>query len=188
MPSERHPDASSSPSGQKATESHSKTPHSALKPISIHDVAAKAAVSTATVSRVLNNPELVAEATSNRVREAITALGYRPNLFAKGLMTKRSSLLGLVVPPNADGVWCHVVQTAHDEASGFGYRLVLICFEGDDDAPISGDFLDGFVIWNKSTPRTEPVPTEIIGPLATDAEAKEKTRLAVHRLVARLES
>lgn len=160
--------------------------NSALKPISIHDVAARAGVSTATVSRVLNNPELVAESTSSRVREAIEALGYRPNLFAKGLMTKRSMLLGLVVPPKAEGAWCHVVKTAHDEAARLGYRVVLICFDAGEQVRVSSDFLDGFVVWSETTPRTDPVPTERIDSLSSVAEAQEKTRRAVNQLITRL--
>ncbi len=186
MPSERQKNTASSASAQKPVDTAVKMPHSALKPISIHDVAARAGVSTATVSRVLNNPELVAEATSSRVRDAIDALGYRPNLFAKGLMTKRSSLIGLVVPPKAEGAWCHVVKTAHDEAARLGFRIVLICFEGSADDRVSADFLDGFVVWSEAAPKTEPVPTERIGTLSSVAEAQEKTRAAIAQLIGRI--
>lgn len=186
MPSERPHNTDPSPSVQKGKNSLARNPHSALKPISIHDVAARAGVSTATVSRVLNNPELVAESTSSRVRDAIDALGYRPNLFAKGLMTKRSSLLGLIVPPKAEGAWCHVVKTAHDEAAHLGFRIVLICFGGKTDDRVSADFLDGFVVWSEVVPRTDPVPTETIGHVTTVAEAQEKTRAAIRQLVDRL--
>ena len=64
----------------------------------MEDVARTAAVSTATVSRVLNTPDLVAPETLQRVHRAIAKLGYRPNVFAQGLTTKRSHLLGILLP------------------------------------------------------------------------------------------
>ncbi|MGB1355992.1 MAG: LacI family DNA-binding transcriptional regulator, partial [Candidatus Puniceispirillaceae bacterium] len=49
----------------------------------LDDVAKRAAVSTATVSRCLNSPEQVSESTRNRVNEAVMALGYTPNFGAR---------------------------------------------------------------------------------------------------------
>jgi LacI family gluconate utilization system Gnt-I transcriptional repressor len=51
----------------------------------LDDVAAHAGVSTATVSRFVNNPSVVAPATADRIRAAIAATGYIPNLLAGGL-------------------------------------------------------------------------------------------------------
>jgi len=62
------------------------------------DVAKSAGVSTATVSRVLNSPDLVAPETAAKVQETIHLLGYRPNIFAQGLMTRKSRLLGIALP------------------------------------------------------------------------------------------
>ncbi len=62
------------------------------------DVAARAGVSHQTVSRVLNEPSLVRPSTRKRVEQAIAELGYRRNMSARALATKRSSLIGVVSP------------------------------------------------------------------------------------------
>jgi len=59
----------------------------------ITDVARHASVSTATVSRVISQPELVSEATRTRVRAAISELSYEPNRAARSLRTLRASKL-----------------------------------------------------------------------------------------------
>ena len=66
--------------------------------VSIADVAKRANVSISTVSRVVNRSELVNEKTRARVETAINELGYRPNAFARGLMLRRSEIVGLVLP------------------------------------------------------------------------------------------
>ena len=58
-------------------------------PASIHDVAQRAQVSVATVSRSYTVPETVREATRARVLQAAASLGYRPNRAARGLITGR---------------------------------------------------------------------------------------------------
>ena len=64
----------------------------------IDDVAARAGVGIATVSRVLNESPKVSEATRARVLEAMAALDYRPNPLARGLSSGRSHSIGVVVP------------------------------------------------------------------------------------------
>lgn len=93
------------------------------------DVAAQAGVSKQTVSNVLNNPELVLPETRQRVLDAIAALDYRPNIAARQLRTKRSSVLGLRIPPVSDGIsgqildrFLHAVTTSAQRA---GMRIML---------------------------------------------------------------
>jgi len=66
--------------------------------MSIKEVAKRAGVSIATVSRAINVPEKVHPRTVERVQRAIEKLGYRPNLTARALKTGRTNLVGLVVP------------------------------------------------------------------------------------------
>ncbi|MEM8801079.1 MAG: LacI family DNA-binding transcriptional regulator [Pseudomonadota bacterium] len=61
------------------------------------DVSRIAGVSTATVSRVLNNPDIVDEKTRRDVRKVINLLGYRPNVVARGLASRSSRTIGVVV-------------------------------------------------------------------------------------------
>jgi DNA-binding LacI/PurR family transcriptional regulator len=66
--------------------------------VKLSDVAARAEVSVRTVSNVVNGYQHVAPETRARVEEAITALGYRPNLTARQLRLGRTETLSLVVP------------------------------------------------------------------------------------------
>ncbi|HEY6181323.1 MAG TPA: LacI family DNA-binding transcriptional regulator [Terriglobales bacterium] len=66
--------------------------------MSIKEVAKRAGVSIATVSRTINTPEKVHPHTVERVQRVIEKLGYRPNLTARALKTGRTNLVGLVVP------------------------------------------------------------------------------------------
>lgn len=92
---------------------------------SIRHVAAIAGVSVATVSRVLNTPELVKPDTADRVRSAIRRLNYRPNPFAKGLTTRRSRLLGLSVPELHGEYYSSLVTAADRAARARGYHVLV---------------------------------------------------------------
>jgi len=92
---------------------------------SIQDVARSAGVSTATVSRVLNSPDLVAAETAQKVRKAVAELGYKPNLFAKGLMTRKSQVLGIALPDLHGEFYSALLHGADDEARRHGYQLLV---------------------------------------------------------------
>ncbi|MFT3685953.1 MAG: LacI family DNA-binding transcriptional regulator [Phycisphaerales bacterium] len=114
---------------------------------SIQDVAQSAGVSTATVSRVLNSPDLVADETAERVRKAVAELGYKPNLFAKGLMTRKSQVLGIALPDLHGEFYSALLHGADDEARRHGYQLLVSTDArraagrtgGEEGAPSSGD-------------------------------------------------
>ena len=93
--------------------------------VSIDDVARAAKVSVATVSRVLNNPELVAAATAERVQKVIADLNYQPNLFAKGLMTRRSNVLAIALPDIFGEFYSELLRGADTEARELGYHLLV---------------------------------------------------------------
>lgn len=116
--------------------------------VSIDEVARLAGVSTATVSRVLNRPEKVADATAKRVREVMARLDYRPNPFASGLMTRASRVLGIVLPDGFEDIGVEMLRGAESEACRLGYHLLLttegriVDAEAVRDAPALG-MLDG---------------------------------------------
>jgi LacI family transcriptional regulator len=103
-------------------------------PVTLRDVAEAAGVSTATVSLVVNKKKdaRIAEETRQRVKDAIRALGYRPNAMAKTLVSGTSRFIGLV----ADGVATtpfagQIIHGAQDEAWKHGYALLIANTEGN---------------------------------------------------------
>jgi LacI family transcriptional regulator len=76
----------------------------------LHDVAARAGVSIATVSRVVRNVDRVAPATRDRVLGAIEELRYQPNESGRALVTRRHDTLGLVIPGLTGPFFAEVVQ------------------------------------------------------------------------------
>lgn len=93
--------------------------------ISIKDIARLARVSHPTVSRALQNSPLVNPATAAKIRKIAEAAGYRPSAVARGLVTRRTRTVGLVVTtvadPFAGEVACGIEQAAH----GHGYAVFL---------------------------------------------------------------
>jgi LacI family transcriptional regulator, gluconate utilization system Gnt-I transcriptional repressor len=67
----------------------------------LNDVAALAGVSTATVSRFLNNPAVVAGETGERIREAVEQTGYIPNALAGDLASSKSRMVAVETPARA---------------------------------------------------------------------------------------
>ena len=66
--------------------------------VTIYDVAREAGVSMATVSRVVNGNKNVKENTRKKVLEVIDRLDYRPNAVARGLASKKTTTVGVVIP------------------------------------------------------------------------------------------
>ncbi len=71
----------------------------------IRDIARMAGVSPATVSRVLNHPDIVKEDTRKRVLEVIERLGYEPNGMARALRMRRSGNVGMIVPVESGSIF-----------------------------------------------------------------------------------
>ena len=92
---------------------------------SIKDVAREAGVSIATVSRVLNDIDVVNEETKKKVKAAIKQLGYRPNIVARSLKTQRSRTIGIIVPDISSQVYPEIVRGAEDVANMYGYNVML---------------------------------------------------------------
>lgn len=64
----------------------------------IVDVAEYAGVSVATVSRMMNSPDVVSEKTKKKIHKAMQELHYQPNAMARALQQKKSNIIGLVLP------------------------------------------------------------------------------------------
>lgn len=91
----------------------------------IYDVASRAGVSAATVSRVLNGSGTVAPELATRVREAVRELDYRPNGVARNLRRRATRVWGLVISDIGNPFFTALVRGVEDAAHEAGYSLVL---------------------------------------------------------------
>lgn len=99
--------------------------------VTIADVAREASVSPMTVSRVINNRQDVSLATRQRVLQVIDRLDYRPSGIARGLATRRTGTLGLVVPDVANPFFSDLVRGVEHVAYAQGYNVFLCNTEED---------------------------------------------------------
>lgn len=105
---------------------------------SLEDVAARAGVSRATVSRVVNGTPTVDADIAARVDQAVRELGYQPNLTARALASKRTDTLALVASESdarvfGDPFFSRIVRGATLEASAAGMQLVLFMPQDPDE-------------------------------------------------------
>lgn len=91
----------------------------------IHDVAARAGVSVATVSRVLNGKSVVREETQRQVLEAARTLAYVPNVAARSLSSRRSQTLGVVLPDVHGEFFSEVIRGIDLAARQEGYHILV---------------------------------------------------------------
>ncbi|MCA0900781.1 LacI family DNA-binding transcriptional regulator [Microbulbifer agarilyticus] len=93
--------------------------------VTINDVAKAAQVSTATVSRVVNNGPKVGAKTRQRVLDVMEQLGYRPNANARALASQRSTTLGVVIPELTDPFFASLANGVEVVARNNGMQLLL---------------------------------------------------------------
>jgi LacI family transcriptional regulator len=101
-------------------------------PVSIREVAAHAGVSVATVSNVLNRPDIVAQRTRDRVSASIRELGFVRNESARQLRAGRSRTIGLVVLDVANPFFTDLARGVEDEANKAGLSVIL-CNSDDQE-------------------------------------------------------
>ncbi len=97
--------------------------------VGLRDVARVAGVSTATVSRAMNNPELVSEELRTRINSVVRHLGWVPHGAARALATRRTATIGAVFPTLTHGDFARAIQGLQDELTRQGYTLLLACSE-----------------------------------------------------------
>src|SRR5438876_256554 len=88
-------------------------------------VAQKAGVSTSTVSRVLNNLEIVKTSTRSRVLKAAEELNYHPNLHARSLARGKSRILGIIVSNMENPFFLDIYRTLESDAHSRGLEVVV---------------------------------------------------------------
>ncbi|UZK67021.1 LacI family DNA-binding transcriptional regulator [Sphingomonas sp. M1-B02] len=132
----------------------------------LDDVAAHAGVSAATVSRFLNNPEVVAEATAERIRTAIAATSYVPNMTAGALAGSRSRLIAALVPDIAASIFNDTVEAMIEELASDGNSVVL-ALTGSDNGRLEAEI-------NMALARR--VDAIILTGIVSDAETRARLR------------
>lgn len=93
--------------------------------MSLEEVAKRAGVSTATVSRVLNNLDVVKPTTRARVLKAVTELNYHPNLHARTLAGGKSNTIGMIASNLENPFFFDVFRSLEEHARGQGYEVVV---------------------------------------------------------------
>ena len=104
-----------------------------MEQIKIYDIAGAAGVSLATVSRVLNHPDKVKEATRNKVLKIINDKGYKPNANARGLASRHSTTVAVVIPELSRASVAEMIQGIDDAAKKYGYTIRLFINKNAED-------------------------------------------------------
>jgi LacI family transcriptional regulator len=99
--------------------------------VTLNDLARQLNVSTATVSRALSTPEMVAPQTRERILEAVQKSGYRLNVIARALRTQKTRTLGLLVSDIRNTFFSAIVKAVEDVARENDYT-VMICNADED--------------------------------------------------------
>ena len=99
--------------------------------MNIKQIAKKAGVSVATVSRVLNHPETVAETTREKIQKIIDEEEYKPNWFARGLNFNRTKTLGLLIPHTLGSTYMEIANGVEEVARQKGYITFMCNVEKD---------------------------------------------------------
>lgn len=93
--------------------------------VTIKDIAKHAGVSVSTVSRVLNSKPDVNYETENRVKDTIKELGYSPNSVARGLVLKKTTVIGFVVPDLMNPNFPDLARGIIERADYYGYSVIF---------------------------------------------------------------
>jgi len=93
--------------------------------VTIYDVAREANVSMATVSRVVNGNPNVKPSTRKKVQEVIERLGYRPNAVARGLASKKTTTVGVIIPDISNTYFAELARGIEDIATMYKYNILL---------------------------------------------------------------
>ena len=99
--------------------------------VTIRDVAARAGVSSTTVSHVINDTRPVSAELRTRVDAAMAELGFQPNALARSLRRKRTHTVGMIVPDSANPFFAEVGRGIEDTSFASGYSVILCNSDGD---------------------------------------------------------
>ena len=144
--------------------------------VTIYDVAREANVSMATVSRVVNGNPNVKPATRKKVLEVIERLGYRPNAVARGLASKRTTTVGVIIPDISNILFAELARGIEDIDTMYKYNIILSNSDQNPDKELHllntmlGKQVDGIVFMSGNVTEKlaqefekSPVPVVLAG-------------------------
>lgn len=99
----------------------------------IRDVAKLAGFSIATVSRVINQNGYVNQHTEKKIKECMLQLQYTPNSLARGLASKKTDTIALIIPDITNPFFSELARAVEDTANSFGYTLILGNSDGHEE-------------------------------------------------------
>jgi LacI family transcriptional regulator len=106
-------------------------------PPTLEDVSRLAGVSTATISRALNDPNVVAKKTRDKIETAINTLGYTPNSGGRMLASARSNTVGAIIPTMANAIFANGLQAFQEALSDAGVTLLVASTGYDPKAELT---------------------------------------------------
>ncbi|ATC96830.1 LacI family DNA-binding transcriptional regulator [Pseudoalteromonas tunicata] len=104
----------------------------------IYDVSLLAGVSLATVSRVMNNTGRVSDKTRKKVEDAMSSLGYRPNMVAQSLASNRSNSVGILVSELSGPYFGQMMSGIESEVRAAGKHVIITTGHSQEDKEIEG--------------------------------------------------
>lgn len=130
--------------------------------LTIKDIANLAKVSTTTVSKIINNKDQnISEATRKRVKDIMEEHNYIPSSVARGLVTKKTYTIGLVMPDITNPFFPELARGAEDKASELGYSLIICNTDGKVEKEkkyinmLAEKRVDGIIFTAGSNPKQE---------------------------------
>jgi LacI family transcriptional regulator len=155
--------------------------------VTMRDVAKKAGVSVATVSRVLNDSNLVVAKTEKKIRKIAHELNYIPSATARSLSIRRTETIGLLLPDMYGDFFSEIIRGADLAARNAGYHLIVSSSHSNTEEldaavrTLSGR-VDGMIIMSPHLESSKhlhgivkAMPTVIIGPSGDFGEASYLT-------------
>lgn len=120
--------------------------------VTIKDIARRAGVSNATVSRALNEKSVVRAETRERIKKIAREMGYYPNALAQSLVTNKTKTIGLIVPDISNPFFAEISQSAEEISHQRGYSIFLCSVNQSEQKELSyleileSKRVDGFIL------------------------------------------
>lgn len=128
----------------------------------IKDIAKKAGVSITTVSQVLNSKEIgIKRETKEKILKIAEELDYKPNYLARGLITKKTNTLGLIIPDITNPFFPQVVRAIEDTANQHHYNIILCNTDNDPEKEkiyleiLQKKYVDGILLTSSTYSTTD---------------------------------